>query len=345
MALRRFSVVALIAAVVVLAGIGVGVYALAHGFGPSVGSWTERQVTGDLPLEMNFCAAYDPRVGKQIRDFGGVVSGTAPSTWAFDPATASWSRLPSSSTLPTSGEVGLVYDETSATIIRLGYVDFVTACDTWAYDASTNTWTKLRTTGLPIPSGGQMFGGGAMAYDPPSGNVILLARTGVETSTWSYDSRTNAWAELTTKGSPPARRQTALAYDKSMGRLLLFGGFGHFEKADGDLLCDTWTFDSATATWTELKPTNSPSARSGAAMAYDDASGRMILSGGYPSADTWTYDAAKNTWTKLRTAGSPVPREGASMFYDAVSRRLIMTGGQGEDPFVPILTDCWAFSY
>jgi hypothetical protein len=61
--------------------------------------------------------------------------------------------------------------------------------------------------------------------------------------------------------------------------------------------------------------------------------------------DTWTYDSVKNTRIRLRTAGSPVPREGASMFYDAVSPRLIMTGGQGEDPLVPILTDCWAFSY
>jgi hypothetical protein len=346
---RRFTIVVLVAVVVVLAGIGVGVYAVAHGFGPSVGAWTKLQGTATLPLEENYCAAYDPRVGKQIRSFGGLFWGTAGSTWAFDAATANWSQLPASGTLPTSYEVGLAYDETSATIIRLGYMDNGTRFDTWAYDASTNTWTNRHPTIEPTPRGGPLFQGVAMAYDPPSGKVILLAHTGVESNTWAYDSRANTWTELATKGSPSGRVQVALAYDESTGRLLLFGGSGHFEKAEGGLLDDTWTFDSVTATWTELKPEHSPSARSSAAMAYDDVSGRMILFGGggygHPLADTWAYDSAKNTWTKLRTAGSPKARAGASIFYDPASDRLIMTGGQGEVWGGPILSDCWAFSY
>jgi hypothetical protein len=158
------------------------------------------------------------------------------------------------------------------------------------------------------------------------------------------------WLQLQKTGAPPFEENglAAYAYDKAMGRLLLFGGWGHFERAEGGPLGDTWSFDSSTSTWTELKPAKSPPFRGWATMAYDEDAGRMILFGGGASkslADTWSYDSAKNTWTKLRTAGSPGPRGGASMFYDPTLRRLVMTGGQNSMPTTPMAPDCWAFSY
>ena len=344
---QRFSILLLIVTVVVLAGIGVGVYALVHGFGPSVGAWTQLQKTGAPPFAENGLAAYDPRVGKQIRCFGGPLSGTPISTWAFDRQTCTCTRLPASGSQPTSEVAGLAYDETTGKIMRLGYSLEHSDYDTWAYDASANTWTDLHPTMPPVPKGGHRSGVLAMAYDPGSSQVILISSSVTKVITWAYDSQTNSWKELTTNGSPPARSQAAFAYDKSMGRLLLFGGWGHFEKAEGGLLGDTWAFDSSMSTWTELKPAKSPPARVGATMAYDDA-GRMILFGGFGGkllADTWSYDSAENTWTKLRTAGSPGPRGGASMFYDPTSHRLVMTGGQEANPATLMFTDCWAFSY
>jgi hypothetical protein len=346
---RRFAVVVLVATVVVLAGIGVGVYALVHGFGPTVGAWTQLQTSGTLPAQESYFAVYDPQVDKVFRYFGGPLSGVPISTWALDCQTLTWSELPASGPAPTSEAVGLVYDETSGKITRLGVSLDSGDFDTWAYDASTNTWTDLRPTMPPRPRVGSLFGGDTMAYDARSGKVIFLAHIGLETITLAHDSRTNAWTRLTTNGSPPSRVQTAIAYDKSLGRLLLFGGWGHFEKADGDLFGDTWVFDSATSTWTELRPLKSPPARAEATMAYDDASGRMILFGGAGDdkspVDTWSYDSAANTWTKLRTAGSPGPRVKPSMFYDSTSQRLVMSGGQLGYPGTPVLSDSWAFTW
>jgi hypothetical protein len=345
---QRFAILVLVVAVVVLGGIGVGAYALVHGFGPSVGVWTQLQSTGAPPFEENGLAAYDPRVGKQFRCFGGpYLSGTPISTWAFDPQTRTWTQLSPSGSIPTSEGLGLVYNETTGKMIRLGYSFEQGDFDTWAYDASANTWANLQPTMPPVPSTGHRSGVAAIAYDPRSGEVILVMVTGIKTITWAYDSQTNSWKELTTNSSPPGRIQAAFAYDKSMDRLLLFGGWGHFEKAEGGPWDDTWAFDSSTNTWTELKPGKSPPARTWATMAYDDA-GRMILFGGSAGewlADTWSYDSAKNTWAKLHTAGSPGPRGGASMFYDPTLHRLVMTGGQNNMPTTPMVPDCWAFSY
>ena len=346
---QRFAILLLVVAVVVLGGIGVGVYALVHGFGPSVGVWTQLQKTGAPPFEENGLAGYDPQVGKQIRCSGGPPSGTPISTWAFDRQTCTWTQLAASGPQPTSEGLGLVYNETTGKIMRLGYSPEQKDYDTWAYDTSANTWTDLHPTMPPPPQGvNHRPGVVALVYDPRSAQVILVGSTVTKVSTWAYDSKTNSWRELTSNGSPPARVQAAFAYDKSMGRLLLFGGWGHFEKAEGGLFGDTWAFDSSTSTWTELKPAKSPSDRVGATMAYDEDAGRMILAGGFSDkllSDTWAYDSAENTWTKLRTAGSPGPRGGASMFYDPTLHRLFMTGGKNNVPTTPMFQDCWTFSY
>ena len=345
----RFWILILVLAVVVLAGIGVGAYALARGFGPTAGTWTELQGAGTLPLEISsqvqndHYAAYDPRIGKQIRCFGGAGFSTPYSVWACDPATSGWTQLPTSSVAPTSYELALVNDETSGTVIRLGAVYNPTGTDTWAYDSRSNIWTDLHPSTSP-----PMYGTVAMAYDPPSRTVIMVGHRGLESHTWAYDSRVNAWTELKTNGAPAARIAAAMAYDKASGRLILFGGLGHLERTYGALLSETWAFDSGTHTWVELKPASSPPSRGFATMAYDEASGKPILFGGGGEGkmfgDTWAYDSAGNTWTKLRTGGSPGALDYASMFYDPVSRRMIVTGERMKGLSLTGLFEAWALS-
>ena len=346
---RRFWILILVLAVVVLAGIGVGVYALAHGFGPTTGTWTELQGAGTLPLEVgsqvqnDYSAAYDPRIGKQIRCFGGAGFSTPCSVWACDPATSGWAQLPTSSVAPTSYELGLAYDETSGTVIRLGVVGNPAATDTWAYDSRNNTWTDLHPSTSP-----PTYGSASMAYDPTSRTVILFGHRGRESYTWAYDSRVNVWTELKTNGAPAARMGAAMAYDKASGRLIVFGGLGHLERTYGALVNETWAFDSGSDTWVQLKPASSPPARGFATMAYDEASGKPILFGGGGEGkmfgDTWAYDSAGNTWTKLRTAGSPGALDYASMFYDPVSRRMIVTGDRMKGLSSTGLFEAWALS-
>ena len=148
--------------------------------------------------------------------------------------------------------------------------------DTWAYDPATNTWTELEPSG-PVPKARQ---GHAMIYDPASSRVILFGGfDGQEIlgDTWAYDPDTNTWTELYPAGEVPAARgMHCLAYDSRRGKVVLFGGMA----LDG-IFGDTWAFDPATDTWTELHTQgDAPMARATSAMVYDQAAGEVILFGG-----------------------------------------------------------------
>ncbi len=73
-----------------------------------------------------------------------------------------------------------------------------------------------------------------------------------------------------------------------------------------------------------------PPARYRAAMAYDAATGTIVMFGGYGTrrlGGTWTWDGS--TWTKQAPATSPTAREGESMAYDAATGTIVMFGGNG----------------
>jgi hypothetical protein len=83
--------------------------------------------------------------------------------------------------------------------------------------------------------------------------------------------------------------------------------------------------------WGQEHPTNAPSARQGAAMAYDADSQEMVLFGGSTQqgailGDTWTWDG--EDWTLEHPATSPAPRTSADMAFDQSTGQLILVGGQ-----------------
>ena len=96
-----------------------------------------------------------------------------------------------------------------------------------------------------------------------------------------------------------------MAYDPVTRRLIMFGGLRRRRRC----LNDTWAYDPAANTWTELEPAGTlPSARSGHSMAYDPASRRLIMFGGRGDADARLerhlgLRPAANTWTELDPAG------------------------------------------
>jgi hypothetical protein len=80
-----------------------------------------------------------------------------------------------------------------------------------------------------------------------------------------------------------------------------------------------------------------PSARTGAAMAFDAANGTVVLFGGNGRSrslgDTWTWDGS--AWTQAHPSTSPPALSGAQMTYDPVSRDLVLVGGERLEP-VPL---------
>ncbi|MCI4320878.1 MAG: hypothetical protein L3K05_01035, partial [Thermoplasmata archaeon] len=80
--------------------------------------------------------------------------------------------------------------------------------------------------------------------------------------------------------------------------------------------------------WTLLSGTAGPSARSGAAVAFDPLLGEDVLFGGrsgVPLGDTWALRGTN--WTRLTETTAPSPRNGAAMAWDPVGGYLLLFGG------------------
>jgi hypothetical protein len=120
---------------------------------------------------------------------------------------------------------------------------------------------------------------------------------------------------------PRPRASSAMSFDPSRERLILFGG-----DAAATLLRDTWEWDGDH--WTQVADSG-PSARRGFAMAYDVARNRVVLFGGESGAtkfgDTWEWDGA--LWTQVSDTG-PGARTEHAMVYDSVGNRAILFGGK-----------------
>jgi hypothetical protein len=88
-------------------------------------------------------------------------------------------------------------------------------------------------------------------------------------------------------------------------------------------------------------PAETPPARTGAAIVYDQATGRLVMFGGkipnpaapavgqvVPGAvtdETWTWDGTR--WARLAPPAKPPARENALIAYDAARRQVVLYGG------------------
>jgi hypothetical protein len=116
----------------------------------------------------------------------------------------------------------------------------------------------------------------------------------------------------------------------------MFGG-----NDNSGSLNDTWAYDYATNTWTNLNPLNPPPGREYAALVYDSAHQKVIIFGGSESNDTWAYDYATNTWTNLNPLNPPPPRSGHGLAYDSAHQKVILFGGWG----FGLYNDTWALFF
>ena len=269
-----------------------------------------------------------------------------------------WTRLYPEGTVPHAPTAPIVYDSVAGRptlMVSTGDdIDVVSAIGTWAYDPVANTWLELKPTGTVSPP---RIGDPAMTYDPTTRRLIMFGGADQPSTelpeggfvnhptagTWAFDTVTNAWIELKPSGmEPPDRQEGATAFDPGTGRVILFGGV----SADA-ALGDTWAYDPAANTWTELWPKGTvPSARS-SKMVYDPTTRRIILFGGATQDevvnDIWAYDPSANTWTALTPSGTPPERRlGCALAYDSSSHRVIVFGGANADSST-FFNDTWAY--
>ena len=135
--------------------------------------------------------------------------------------------------------------------------------ETWLWNGQA--WSQAAS--------GPKLGFSWAAFDENLQQVVLYGpgADGVG-QTWGWDG--NHWQQFTGQ-SPPARTGTAMTFDPSSHRLILFGGL---EIQGMTLLNDTWAWNGST--WSKLAPAHSPSPRQSAALASFSARKEVLLVGG-----------------------------------------------------------------
>ena len=124
-----------------------------------------------------------------------------------------------------------------------------------------------------------------------------------------------SWRLASTSGPSP-RALTAMAYDPTRDRTVLFGG-----ESRGDRLDDTWEWDGAS--WSEITvPADSrPPARFFHSMTYDPTLKRVVMWGGIDSGDQWEWDGV--AWSKRSGIG---PVTAGQIGFDVRAQQLIAVG-------------------
>ena len=275
--------------------------------------------------------------------------------FAYDYNKNLWENMSAPSSKRTVTEGTMAYDSESDILIHFGgYYQYPPETgpytfysETFAFDYNTNTWTNLTTENGPTKRSHPN-----MAYDSESDRIIMYGGAEgdfIDTEeTWAYDYNTNTWTKMNPANNPSLRAQNGyiyrvgLTYDVESDRIILFAG-GDEQK----VFSDTWSYDYNSNTWEKMNPSVSPNPRKGipSAMAYDVASDRVIVFGGFnptissdPYNDTWTYDYNTNTWTEVNFDIHPAARNYHLMAYDEESDKMILFAGTSA-------YDTWSLDY
>ena len=202
----------------------------------------------------------------------------------------------------------------------------------------------------------------SIAYDAATSQVVVFGGynqggTATLNDTWVYNG--SSWTQVigtagcTTActGSPPADANAGMTYDAATGDVVLFGGSG-----GSTYLNATWVYNGSS--WTQV--VGSPGCTTACAgsppgrlvegqMAYDAATGDVVLFGGYNGSylnDTWVYNGS--TWAQVigtsgcttACTGSPPARYRGAMAYDTANSQVVLFGGNnGSD-----LNDTWVYN-
>ena len=151
---------------------------------------------------------------------------------------------------------------------------------------------------------------------------------------------TPAWAQPV--AAPIGRSGAAIAFDTSTNQLIMFGGFdGNSSEPQFGYLNDTWIW--AGGTWIQQFPATSPPVRSGASMAWDVATGQLILFGGVNGSaptlqDTWNWNGSN--WVQLSPTQIPSPRYDAAMEFASGTGLVLFGGNDGSNNSLP---DTWTW--
>ena len=245
-------------------------------------------------------------------DDGGNAPGNPEPAAAF----GTWTdrtRVSTASWPPLNQTGAMAYDDWRLKVVMFGgFGD--KSNNLWEWDGKAGTWTLMQQLGGLRPS---RRVGHALAFDSTRGKLVLyggIDETGASNNeTWEWDGDTQTWTQKA-PGPVPSRWGHAMAFDETIGQIIMFGGAHRDPKlGDGELL-DTWQYDPANDEWTNWTyplPGIWPRARKGHAMAFDPSRGLTVMYGGDvvnlgSAGDLWEWSSHYHAWRE-RTP-RPLPR-------------------------------------
>ena len=216
------------------------------------------------------------------------------------------------------------------TLVLLGGIDSSQNYNTNNYwQISGSDWVSISTTGSPT------FGDThAVAYDSYRGVLVAVTSNASSINTWELSGSRNSltWKLASTSG-PSSRYHTAMAFDSTNNRILLFGGSQNYYTPYGSFYNDLWSWDGYN--WTQLVTTNNPQSRALHEVCYDSNRNRLVLFGGINNSQstfgnalsgTWELNISTNRWANVSTSG-PDARYGHGLVYDKSISKTLLIGG------------------
>lgn len=293
----------------------------------SPGSW-QNITAGLVPSpspRVGAAVAYDADDNLVLLFGGRAPNGSLLSdTWTFqgDHWTSLTATIGASHTPPPTAFAAISDDPHDGYVVMIGgTTSSGISSSMWAFSAGV--WTDLDGT---IPTRPPARTNASLTYDANQSELVLFGGANSTRSlrdTWTY--RSSSWVSatpvnLTGSNSPSRRTWASMAYDRVSGLVVLFGGLGNGASLTG-VAGDTWLFNG-TGWKIDNGSIATPPKRLGAALIFDNGSGRLLLFagqgvGGASLSDTWTFSGGQ--WSDLTpTVGvPPSPRwdPGAAAVY------------------------------
>jgi hypothetical protein len=186
--------------------------------------------------------------------------------------------------------------------------------DAWIWDGTA--WVRL--------AGAPKLYFPLASYDEAR-QVVVIFGWGLESvpETWTWDGMT--WTRKKSPQSPLTYSQSAMCFDRSNRKMLLYGGVTHDEA--GGVSSATWQWDGNA--WSKAQPAHVPGPRAEHILLCGQ---QTILFGGYTNHqattanDTWTWDGAD--WHRVATTRTPPDCCGAAV-YDGTRLMVFQTSRDG----------------
>ncbi len=224
-------------------------------FDPTTNEWTELYPTVSPSARSAHGMYFDP-VFNEIILFGGYLNGDTHTddTWIYNCTANTWYQIyPPTHPSIRYGHT-FAYDESLQVGVFYAGRDISLNSDAWLFNRSSFTWT------VQYSSSPRIRYGTTIVYNPIDTNFIMFGGDNEQSpiraldDTWVFDASSFIWTEIETTASPPPRSAHSTTFDRYLGKVLLFGGYGEdYTKVYGDF----WNYDPTIMVWSQEFSSNS----------------------------------------------------------------------------------------